>query len=60
MSEIGKETFVSGLLCKTSPNTADGGDSAEFSGFIYTQAEFCSQSFIHARPSAGNANRWAQ
>jgi hypothetical protein len=38
---------------------ADGGDSAAFSGFFYTQAESCSRSFIHARPTAANAHRWA-
>ncbi len=37
----------------------DGWDSAAFSGFIYTRTESCSQSFIHARPPASNANRWA-
>jgi hypothetical protein len=37
----------------------DGWDSAAFSGFIYTQAESCSQSFIHIRPPASNAGRWA-
>ena len=37
----------------------DGWDSAAFSGFSYTQAESCSRSFIHARPPASNANRWA-
>ncbi len=36
----------------------DGGDSAAFSGFFYTQTESCSWSFIHARPTATNANRW--
>jgi hypothetical protein len=35
----------------------DGWDSAPFSGFIYTQAESCSRSFVHARPPASNANR---
>jgi hypothetical protein len=37
----------------------DGWDSAAFSGFIYAQAESCSRSFVHARPPASNANRWA-
>ena len=37
----------------------DGWDSAPLSGFIYTQAESCSRSFVHARPPASNANRWA-
>jgi len=37
----------------------DGWDSAAFSGFFYTQAESCSHSFIHARPPASNAHRWA-
>jgi hypothetical protein len=32
--------------------TLDGWDSAPFSGFIYTQAESCSRSFVHARPPA--------
>jgi len=31
-------------------------DSAPFSGFFYTQAESCSQSFIYARPKSANAN----
>ena len=37
----------------------DGWDSAPFSGFFYTRAESCSQSFVHTRPPASNANRWA-
>jgi hypothetical protein len=37
----------------------DGWDSVAFSGFIYTQAESCSRSFIYVRPPASNANRWA-
>ena len=37
----------------------DGWDSAPFSGFFYTRTESCSRSFIHARPPASNANRWA-
>jgi len=37
---------------------ADGGDSAAFSGFFHAQAESCSRSFISARPTAANANRW--
>jgi hypothetical protein len=36
----------------------DGGDSAAFSGFIYTRTESWSWSFICARPTATNANRW--
>jgi hypothetical protein len=38
---------------------ADGGDSAAFSGFFYAPAESCSRSFVHAHPTAANANRWA-
>jgi len=30
--------------------------SASFSGFFYTQAESCSQSFIYACPPASNAS----
>ena len=37
----------------------DGWDSAALLSFIYTQAESCSRSFVHARPLAANANRWA-
>jgi hypothetical protein len=37
----------------------DGWDSAPSSSFIYTRTESCSRSFIHARPPASNANRWA-
>jgi hypothetical protein len=37
----------------------DGWDSAAFLGFIYAQAESCSRSFVHARPPASNAHRWA-
>ena len=37
----------------------DGGDSAAFSGFIYTRTESWSWSFIYARPTATNASRWA-
>ena len=37
----------------------DGGDSAAFSGFFYTRTESCFWSFIYARPTATNANRWA-
>jgi hypothetical protein len=39
---------------------ADGGDSAAFSGFFHAQAESCSWSFIYARPTAANANRYAK
>ena len=37
----------------------DGWDSAAFTGIFYAQAESCSRSFIHVRPPASNANRWA-
>jgi hypothetical protein len=37
----------------------DGWDSAAFSGFIYARTESCSRSFVHARPPASNASRWA-
>ena len=37
----------------------DGWDSAPFSGIFHTRTESCSRSFIHARPPASNANRWA-
>jgi hypothetical protein len=47
------------LSCQNSPTkrALDGWDSAAFSGFIYTQAESCSRSFVHTRPPASNANR---
>ena len=35
----------------------DGGDSAAFSGFIYTRTESWFWSFISPRPTATNANR---
>jgi len=44
---------------KPTKRALDGWDSAPFLSFIYTQAESCSRSFIHVRPPAGNANRWA-
>ena len=49
------------LLQKKRPTkrALDGWDSAPFSGFIYTRTESCSRSFIHARPPASNASRWA-
>ena len=37
----------------------DGWESTAFSGIIYARTESCSRSFIHARPPASNANRWA-
>jgi len=39
-------------------NALEGWDSAAFSSVIYTRTESCSQSFIYARPLAGNASRW--
>ena len=33
--------------------------SAAFSSIFHAQTESCSRSFIHARPPASNANRWA-
>jgi hypothetical protein len=41
--------------CQPAPHNActRWQDSAAFSGFIYTQAESCSRSFVHARPHAG-------
>jgi len=54
---IGKESSKSkGLPTK---RALDGWDSAAFSGIFYAQTESCSWSFIHARPPASNANRWA-
>jgi hypothetical protein len=46
------------IHARPTKRAADGGDSAAFSGFFYAQAESCSRSFIHARPTAANANRW--
>jgi hypothetical protein len=43
-----------------SGGAVDGGDSAAFSGFIYTRTESWSWSFIYARPSAGNASRYSK
>jgi len=45
-------------IWQLTPRAVDGGDSAAFSGFIYTRTESCSWSFIYTRTTATNANRW--
>jgi len=42
---------IQNRLAKRRPTkrALDGWESAPFSGFIYTQAESCSRSFVHAR-----------
>jgi hypothetical protein len=37
----------------------DGWDSAAFSSIFLASGLYCSQAFVHARPPASNANRWA-
>ena len=36
----------------------DAGDSAAFSSIFLASSFLCSQTRVHARPSASNANRW--
>jgi len=36
-----------------------GGILRHFRAFFYARTESCSWSFIHTRPPASNANRWA-
>jgi hypothetical protein len=36
-----------------------GGTQRRFQAFFCARTETCSRSFIHARPLAGNASRWA-
>jgi MFS-type transporter involved in bile tolerance (Atg22 family) len=45
--------------CRRTKHALDGWDSAAFSGIFLARTESCSRSFIHARPPASNANRWA-
>ena len=52
-------TKLSLVQKRPTKRAVDGGDSAAFSGFFYTRTESWSWSFIYARPTATNANRWA-
>jgi hypothetical protein len=56
---VSVKCIVSFSQRRPTQRAADGGDSAAFSGFFHAQAESCSRSFISARPTAANANRWA-